>query len=176
MIGQTLIKKCVFVAAAMAAILYGSTPASASYSPLQITFDLQTFTVSPGETGVEAFGTLTNISNDTVYLNSDIINLPGSTTNVTDYFGNTPISLNPGQNSGDMELFSFDVLSNATLGSAIGTYAIQGGNSSNPGGYDVVGSQNFTVNVQSPVPIPGTVLLFGPGLVGLIGLKRKYLG
>ncbi len=28
----------------------------------------------------------------------------------------------------------------------------------------------------SPVPIPGTVWLLGSGLVGLIGLKRKYLG
>lgn len=29
---------------------------------------------------------------------------------------------------------------------------------------------------SSPVPIPGAVWLFGSGLVGLIGLKRKYLG
>jgi hypothetical protein len=31
-------------------------------------------------------------------------------------------------------------------------------------------------NVGAPVPIPDALWLFGPGLVGLIGLKRKYLG
>ena len=32
------------------------------------------------------------------------------------------------------------------------------------------------VYAASATPIPGTVWLFGPGVVGLIGLKRKYLG
>ena len=34
---------------------------------------------------------------------------------------------------------------------------------------------NFIYGPTTPVPIPGTALLLGSGLVGLFGLKRKYL-
>jgi hypothetical protein len=41
-------------------------------------------------------------------------------------------------------------------------------------GSSVGNSGDLTVN--TPVPIPGAIFLFAPGLIGLIGLKRKYLG
>jgi len=36
--------------------------------------------------------------------------------------------------------------------------------------------ESSPVEITSAAPIPGAVWLFGPGLAGLIGLKRKYLG
>lgn len=47
-----------------------------------------------------------------------------------------------------------------------------------PAGFWNKGPSNYNVTLEatSPVPIPGAVWLFGSGLVGLIGLKRKRLG
>jgi len=41
---------------------------------------------------------------------------------------------------------------------------------------DVGGLYYTNLGNQAPVPIPPSVLLLAPGLVGLIGLKRKHLG
>jgi hypothetical protein len=56
----------------------------------------------------------------------------------------------------------------------------------NPANYDfssvqiytaIPGSSNqeFMSGAAAPVPLPSALLLLGPGLVGLVGLKRKYL-
>jgi hypothetical protein len=39
-----------------------------------------------------------------------------------------------------------------------------------------IGITNLTVGQANAVPIPGAVWLFGSGLLGLVGLKRKFLG
>jgi hypothetical protein len=36
--------------------------------------------------------------------------------------------------------------------------------------------KNFSITESAPVPIPGALWLLGSGLLGLIGLKRKFLG
>lgn len=57
-------------------------------------------------------------------------------------------------------------------------YSSEYGNPSHliPGYADVNVTNLLIERVTSPVPIPGAVWLLGSGLLGLIGLKRKFLG
>jgi len=60
-----------------------------------------------------------------------------------------------------------------------GSYTIGGGQG--PTLTDIEDSEFISYNLNgtlyaNPVPIPGALWLFGPGLLGLVGLKRKYLG
>jgi hypothetical protein len=40
----------------------------------------------------------------------------------------------------------------------------------------ITGGEELLITGASSTPIPGAIWLFGSGLLGLIGLKRKYLG
>lgn len=42
--------------------------------------------------------------------------------------------------------------------------------------YDLNLYSDYTFGPKTAVPLPGALLLFGPGLAGLVGLKRKYIG
>ncbi|MGD0295567.1 MAG: hypothetical protein ABSE86_00540 [Bryobacteraceae bacterium] len=72
---------------------------------IDIAFDHSSETGSPGDT-LRFFGTLTNPGSDTVFLNSDSLNLSGfPLSSITDLFANTPLSLAGGAHTGDIELF-----------------------------------------------------------------------
>jgi hypothetical protein len=44
-------------------------------------------------------------------------------------------------------------------------------------GWGPIETGNFVVSSPSAVvPIPGALLLFGPGLVGLAGLRKRFFG
>lgn len=168
-------KNRIIVLVATAILLFGNFVVYAD--SLIITLDPTSFTINPGQAQVDVWGTLTNISSDTIFLNSDSITVP-SAENISDYFVNTPLWLAAGESSGLILLFSFDVLLNATLGTEIGNYTILGGDANDPGAFEVLGSQDFAVNIQnstptSPVPEPATVLLSGIGLLTLAGFGRK---
>jgi hypothetical protein len=111
------------------------------------------FTVMQGETDVEVFGTLTNITNATVFINGDDLTVPGASS-ITDLFLSTPPFLRVGQNSWLIELFSFDVLPDAAIGSQFGSYVILGGVGQNSTGFDVIGSQTFEVTIEPAIQIP----------------------
>ena len=42
--------------------------------------------------------------------------------------------------------------------------------------FDTVNSATFEATEVAPVPIPPSVLLFGSGLIGMIGIRKKFLG
>jgi hypothetical protein len=145
---------------------------------ITISFDQSNQTVSAGDT-VEFFGTITNDTTNTIYLNSDDLNLAGLSFTTTDqFFSNVPISLAPsgqaGDSSGDIELF--DVTANNPLLDAAegysGTYTLLGGTDGNA--QDNLGSQDFSVTSLAPVPEPPTIYLLLAGvLVTIVPIWRR---
>ena len=81
---------------------------------VDMVFDAATLTGSPGDT-LAFFGTLTNVTDSPVYLNSDNFNLSGLPFSaVTDFFHtNAPLFLDssgsPADTSGDIELFDITI-------------------------------------------------------------------
>jgi hypothetical protein len=130
-------------------------------------------TVAPGAT-VQFFGTIYNNTSTSIYINGDDLNLPSNAGDFTLNgltLTNTPVSLDPNANSGDIELFdvlvaspfpdTFDVAYN-------GTYDIQGGADPNdqtilnvPAGFSLVA-----------MPEPETWSLVAGALAVLV-LKRR---
>ena len=104
----------------------GSVAAKAD--TVTITFDQPSVSASAGDT-FQVFGTITNTSGSTVFLNGDSFTLTGFSLSITDQFYTTvPFSLASGESSGDIELF--DVTVSNPLLDAPGVYGI---------GYTVLG-------------------------------------
>ncbi len=124
-----------------------------------IVFDQPNQMGLPGQT-LEFFGTITNHTGGTVFLNNDDLNLAGLSFSINDQFFNTvPISLAPGQSSGDIELFDV-MVANPLLDAPatyLGIYALFGG--ADGDAQDNLGSASFSVNT-TPEPA-GFFLLLG---------------
>ena len=108
------------------------TAAAAQASTLTIAFDQPDQIGMPGQT-LQFFGTITNTSANTVFLNNDDLNPTGLSLTANDlFFANVPVFLAPsgqaGDSSGDIELF--DIAVSAPPLDAPATY---------PGTYDLVG-------------------------------------
>ncbi len=153
--------------------LLGTVAAKAD--TVTITFDQPVQGAVPGET-VEFFGTITNNTGSTIFLNSDDFTLAGLSLTVDDqFFSTVPISLAPsgqvGDSSGDIELFDVTV-SNPLLdamGTYLGTYDLLGG--TDGGAQDVIGSANFAV---ATVPEPASIFLMLSGVTaGLAPVVRR---
>lgn len=177
MIVRIFAKKYFLIAATFITILFGSLPAHAN--PLLINFNPTTFTVTPGQIGVDVFGTLTNTSAETIYLNGDNLTIPAAE-NIMDYFINTPLSLDAGQDSGLIKLFSFDVLATAVPGVVSGSYSIFGGTANDSWAFDLLGSQSFLMTVQTgETPVPPTTAPEPYSMVllalGLAGVARLHI-
>jgi hypothetical protein len=149
--------------------------AAAKADVVTITFDHPNQLASPGET-LQFFGTITNDSNTTVFLNNDDLNLSGLSLTTTDQFLNTvPISLapsgQPGDSSGDIELFDVTV-SNPLLDAQAtysGSYTLFGGIDGNA--QDNLGSTPFSVTTT---PEPSAIyLVLAAFLTILVPLSRK---
>ncbi len=139
--------------------------AAAKADSLTITLDQANPTVSAGGT-LQFFGTITNDTDATLYLNGDDLNLDGLSLTTTDQFYNTvPISLAPdgqaGDSSGDIELFDVtvsDPLLDAA-GAYSGTYTLFGG--ADGGAQGNLGSTSFSVTTVTPEPSSLYLLLSG---------------
>jgi hypothetical protein len=164
------------LAAIFATTLATFGTASAKADTITIAFDQPSQTASAGAT-LEFFGTITNDTNSTIFLNSDDFNLQGLSFTVNDQFFNTvPVSLAAGASSGEIELFDVtlsDPLQDAP-GTYSGTYGFFGGASADA--QDNLTSQSFSVTsaaATSPVPEPSTVYLLLSGLSVLAPIARK---
>jgi hypothetical protein len=147
--------------------------ASAHAGTLTITFDTPDQIGNVGDT-LQYFGTITNNSASTIFLNSDSLNLAGdpSDFSITDDFGNTPFSIDAGQTSTDIELFDVTINNPFTDGSGTfaGTYVIFGG--ADGGAQDVLvdPAASFSTTVT---PEPGTYMLLLTGISGIALIRRR---
>jgi hypothetical protein len=155
--------------------------AAAKADSITITLDHPNQIAYPGET-LQFFGTITNDTNTTIYLNSDDPNLsdPSGVSFTLDdlFFSNVPISLAPkgqaGASSGDIELF--DIIASSPLLDPLraypGTYTLFGGND---GGADTaqdnLGSASFSASI-TPEPATFSYLLLS-ALPALVPIARK---
>jgi len=137
-------------------MLAAFSAAAAKADEITITFDQPNQTGSEGQT-LQFFGTITNNTSGTVFLNSDDLNLDGLSLATNDlFFVNAPISLAPDSNSGDIELFDVTV-SNPLVDPAatyLGSYDLLGGPDGNAA--DVLGSASFSVTTT---PEPSAIYL-----------------
>lgn len=163
----------------------GTTVAKAD--SVTITLDQPNQIAVPGGT-LQFFGTITNDTGTTIYLNGDALNLDGlSFTTVDQFFNTVPISLAPsgqvGDSSGDIELFDVNVSDPLidALGTYSGSYTLVGGADGGAGtAQDNLGSVSFSVSEVSEVsevPEPSTIYLLLGGLSGaLVPISRRLRG
>lgn len=126
----------------------------------------------PG-TSVTVLGNIVNSSASAVYLNGEDFTLGSAAFlngDPTEFFLNAPLSLDPGQSSGQIGLFTFGI----AAGTAPGVY---GGNSldiigGGPSDFsDILASAPFSVDVQgaTAAPEPPAILLLLTGILMLFG-------
>jgi len=133
---------------------------------VDIAFDHSSQIGPPGDI-LKFFGTLTNTSSDTVFLNSDSLNLSGfPLSSITDLFANTPLLLAGGASSGDIELFDVAIPNAFPSSSNPGNYALLGGGMSD---LNIVGAADFTVHVE------GIYSVTEPSFRGLLALALALL-
>jgi hypothetical protein len=135
--------------------LIGLVCATAKADLLTIVLDSPTLSGSPG--GVLEFsGTLTNTASSNLYLNADNFNLAGfepSAINDSPFFTNAPLFLGgPDGSTGDIGLFNITIPVPFVTGNYGGALQVLGGVDVNA--QDVVGSADFTVQVQQPAVVP----------------------
>ena len=156
--------------------------AVASADTITITLDSPTLSGSPGDT-LQFFGTLTNTTADTVFLNDvnfNLASIPLGSIDSSPFFTNAPLSLDAagsldgGFTSGDIELFDIPIPDPFTPGNYSGTFQVLGG--ADGGSQDIVGTADFTVQVLGPVsgvPEPGSLGLMAAAFVGICVVHRR---
>lgn len=144
---------------------------------ITVIFDTPDQAGSPGET-IQYFGVITNTGTDTVYLNSDDINLDGGPDDFTfsdaSFYANTPSGyLDGGASTGDIELFDVtinDPFPDALYTSYEGDFTLLGG--VDGGSADVLAVASFSATV---VPEPAGSVLFMAGLT-VVGTAVRFCG
>jgi hypothetical protein len=158
-----------FLTVAAIGFLHGAT---ARADTLAINFIPSTLTAAPGQT-VTFSGTVTNLANATIDLNSCDLNLPGqfTTDSCVDFLFFAPLSLGPLETSAPFDMFTVTVNQPFTgpLGlQPPGTFTVLGGLDTDS--QDVLGQATFAVVVT---PEPGTFVLLGLALMMAFALRRR---
>jgi hypothetical protein len=168
-------KATVFLALTMTVL--GVTAASAGL--ISVTLAQPDQTGADGDV-IQFFGTISNSGSSTVYLNQDSLNFSASGGDfaVDDLFltnVSIPIALDPGANSGSVELFDIAIASPFpdTYTQYFGTYGLIGGVDGNAQDNLVDPAIAFSVTAVSPAPEPGTWALMGVALIGLGTFRRR---
>lgn len=166
--------KCLWLAAS---VVFGMLACNAAMADsLTVTLTQSTQTATQGTTVVTFDATVSNSLSDTLFLNDagGSTSDPSVSIDVSPFFANAPISLDPGQSSGPFELFDIDLPSSAS-GMYSGIFTIFGGTDS--GASDDLADVNFSVDVVSATvtPEPSMPVLFGLGLLlmGALLVRRR---
>jgi hypothetical protein len=154
--------------------------AVAKADSVTITFDEPNQTVAAGGM-LQFFGTITNDTDTTIFLNTDSLTLDGLSLTTTDQFFNTvPISLAPdgmmGDSSGDIELF--DVVVSSPLLDAAGVFSgsytlIGGADGGTDTAMDNLGTASFSVTTVAPTPEPSSLYLLLTGVLAMAVMAWK---
>jgi hypothetical protein len=169
---QSIIK----AVALFSALAWASLPAAAE--TIQISLVEPILVVDSAQPFVDVQVALTNLDmTDTVFLNADNLNVSPDFQADDEFFSNAPISLNPGQSTGPISLFTLTLEPGTPSASYVGSYELFGGvGTDNQFNFDPLGSTSFTVEV--PAPEPPTLLFTGVMLVGIasLGRRRRHKG
>jgi hypothetical protein len=145
-------------------LVLAMTTAAAKADSVTITFDQPNQIGSAGQT-LQFFGTIVNNTGSTIFLNGDSPNMSGLSFTILDQFFTTvPISLDPGKNSGDIELFDI-AISSPLLdpgGKYTGSYTLLGGTTDDA--QNVLGTSTFSVSTPVATPEPGSIYLLLGGV------------
>jgi hypothetical protein len=155
--------------------------AVAKADEITITLDQPNQTASAGDT-LQFSGTITNNTDETIFLNSDTLTVEGLSLMPIDMFFNTPASLAPegqvGDSSGDIELFDVAV-SNPLLDAAgvfSGSYTLIGGaDGGNGSAMDNLGTASFSVTTVAQTPEPSSLYLLLTGVLAMAAMAWRSM-
>jgi hypothetical protein len=128
---------------------------------------------------VEAVGTITNDTGETIDLNGDSfsVSMPTLALDDLDFFNNAPFFLDPGASSGPFDIFAITISPTAAPGTVgPNIFQVLGGPDGNT--FDVLGTATFNVEVEgSPtVPEPSGMLLLLCGIAALVLVRGCLSG
>ncbi len=158
----------------LGAALLLARPASADTITLNLTNPVQTG--AGGSTlSFDATVSAPGKNGGTIFLNGDDFTVPSPLTlNDDGFFFGFPLSLDPGDSFSGL-LFTISLPPGISAGPYLGSFSILGG--ADGSAQDVLATVNFTVNATagtSAVPEPGSLMLLGTGLAGLVVRVRRW--